>query len=101
MKRSLKIPLKVNPGKTKSGARYTKLSAGIVAGRVMFVVSPPWKRAAESNVEREFAISNENPSGQLWADFGQVRHQQKRLCPCTDWTAYHHTDSISSLGCKK
>ena len=32
------------------------------------MVSPPWKRAAESNVEREFAISNEIAYGwSLWA----------------------------------
>ena len=59
MKHSLKIPLKVNRARTKSDPRYSKLSAGIAAGRVKFVVSPPSICAAESNVEREFAMSNE------------------------------------------
>jgi hypothetical protein len=58
MKHSLKIPLKVNRVRTKSDPRYSKLSAGIAAGRVRFAVSPPSICAAESNVEREFAISN-------------------------------------------
>jgi hypothetical protein len=58
MKHSLKIPLKVNRARTKLGPRYTKLSAGIAAGKVRFVVFPQWKRAAESNAGRGFAISS-------------------------------------------
>jgi hypothetical protein len=41
MKHSLKIPLKVNRMRTESDLRYSKLSAGIAAGRARFVVSPP------------------------------------------------------------
>src|SRR6516162_7899889 len=59
MKNSLNIPLKVNRARTKLGPRYTKLSAGIAAGKVRLVAFPQWKRAAESNVGRGFAISNE------------------------------------------
>jgi hypothetical protein len=40
-KHSLEIPLKANRARTKSDPRYTKLYAGIAAGKVKFVVSPP------------------------------------------------------------
>jgi hypothetical protein len=79
MKHSLKIPLKVDRARSKSGPRLTKLSAGIAAGRVRFVVFPLETCAAESNVEREFAISKEiGPRPRKLAELSHPRIQASR-----------------------
>ena len=59
--------------------RYTKLFADIAVGRVRFVVSPPWKCAAESNAEREFATRNE--IGPRRTTRGSVRQSPTRTLP--------------------